>query len=169
MNEYRSEVANSIKFVVEGEWVDASSKAPIDVISPATEHGPAEHAIAGLGRAAGGMSRLAGCGVQRVSVAAYCTEYFVSYLTHLCRGVVRASGLGATAGRQNDSSRLRHDPGSIKYPGDRGEAATFTNANIATAFVPRGCARRLLVETAVIAAAVQCRRASTPNERQFLR
>jgi hypothetical protein len=68
MNEYSSEAANPIKFVVEGEWVDASSDAPIDVISPPTKHGPAEHAIAGLGRAAGGMSKLAGCAVQRVSV-----------------------------------------------------------------------------------------------------
>jgi hypothetical protein len=78
MNKYSSEVANSIKFVVEREWVDASSDAPTDVISPLTKHGSAEHAIAGLGRAVGGMSRLAGCAVQRVSVAAYCAEYFVS-------------------------------------------------------------------------------------------
>jgi hypothetical protein len=42
-NEYASEVANSIEFFVGGEWVDASSDAPIDVISLSTEHGPTEH------------------------------------------------------------------------------------------------------------------------------
>jgi hypothetical protein len=73
MNEYASKFANSIKCVVEGEWVDASS----DVTLPSTEYGPAEHAIAGLARPAGGMSKVGGCAVQRVSVAAYCTEYFV--------------------------------------------------------------------------------------------
>jgi hypothetical protein len=40
MNEYASEVANLVKFVVEGEWVDASSDAPIDVISPSTDGWP---------------------------------------------------------------------------------------------------------------------------------
>jgi hypothetical protein len=73
MNEFASEVANWVKFLVEGEWVDASSDTPIDVITSSTEHSPAEHGIAGLGRAAGGMSKLAGCAVQRVSVAVYNT------------------------------------------------------------------------------------------------
>jgi hypothetical protein len=41
-NEYAREVANTIKFSVGGEWVDASS----DVISLSTEHGPTEHGIA---------------------------------------------------------------------------------------------------------------------------
>jgi hypothetical protein len=79
MNEYAIEFANSIKCVVEGEWADASS----DVTLPSTVHGPAEHAIAGLARPTGGMSKVGGCAVQRVSVSAYCTEYFVSSLTCL--------------------------------------------------------------------------------------
>jgi hypothetical protein len=48
MNEYASEVANSIKFFVGGERVDASSDALIDVISSSTEHDPTGHRIAGL-------------------------------------------------------------------------------------------------------------------------
>jgi hypothetical protein len=64
MNEYASKVTNSINFVVEGEWEDESSDAPVDVISPSPEHGPAEHAMAGLGRVVGGMSKLAGCAVK---------------------------------------------------------------------------------------------------------
>jgi hypothetical protein len=77
MNENASEVTNSIKFVVDGEWMEASSDVPIDMISSSTEYGPVECGIAGRRRAAGGIPRLAGRAVQRVSVVAHCTEYFV--------------------------------------------------------------------------------------------
>jgi hypothetical protein len=108
MNEYASDVANSIIFFVGGEWVDASSGAPIDVISPSTEHGPTEHGIAGLGRArswrhsAGGMSKVAGCAVQRVMVAAHGPEYFVGYLN-------------PSAPRRGEGVRLRGRFGRTKW------------------------------------------------------
>jgi hypothetical protein len=66
MKEYASGVASSIKFFVEGEWVDAPDDAPFNVRSSR--------------RCAGGTSKLAGCAGQRVAVAAYCREYFAGYL-----------------------------------------------------------------------------------------
>jgi hypothetical protein len=61
MSEIASEVAKSIKFSIAGEWVDASSDAPIDVISSSIECGSTEHGIAEPGR--GPRLRGSACGV----------------------------------------------------------------------------------------------------------
>jgi hypothetical protein len=146
----------------------------IDTISLSIECGPTEYGIARAGRPRGsrgsgpGMSQVAGCAGQRVSVAWCRTEYLVGYLNP--SGQRRREGvwLGAVSGGRNGSSHLCHDPARYKYPRGRGGFVMFTNANANTAtasVAPPGFARRSLLGMVVIAAAPLSRRALAETAR----